>query len=68
MSLRDTTHALLLQRAEKQSLKEIAAEAEVSYEWLRHFWHRKSPNPGVMHVQRLYEFLSGKPLRLDDAG
>lgn len=60
-SLRDKTIHLLNSQREK-SLKEIAKELNVNYEWLCLFSRGKSINPGVNTVQKLYEYLNKSQL------
>jgi hypothetical protein len=55
-----------LYRNRPASLKpsQIAAETGLSLPWLQDFgWGRKG-DPGVTKVERLYTYLSGKPLDL----
>lgn len=56
-SLRDKTIYLLNSQREK-SLRQIAKELEVNYEWICLFSRGKSINPGVNTVQKLYEYLT----------
>ena len=41
----------------KLSRKEISTESGVGFEWLNKFAQDQIPNPGVIHVQKLYDFL-----------
>lgn len=60
-SFRDKTIQLLNMQHEK-SLKEIAKELDLKYEWLCSFSRGKSVNPGVNTVQKLYEYLTSSKL------
>lgn len=56
-SFRDKTiYFLNIQR--DKSLKEIAKELNLNYEWLCLFSRGKSINPGVNTIQKLYEYLT----------
>lgn len=56
-SLRDKTIYLLNSQRDK-SLRQIAKDLDLSYEWVCLFSRGKSINPGVNTVQKLYEYLN----------
>lgn len=59
-SLVDSTRAKL--RADARSLSQISVASGISYHWLSSFKYERSSNPGAAEVQKLYEFLFGRPL------
>lgn len=56
-SWRDETIALLKNRPACLTLKEIAAQTDVSVAWVRQFARGEIDNPGVNTVQKIKEFL-----------
>lgn len=61
-SLYKKTRQLL--RGEKRSLFEIAKESGIPFYWLRKVNAGTIHDPGVNRIQKLYEFLTNKPLEL----
>lgn len=53
-----------LLRSSGESTEAIAVETGLSYSWLVTFAADRMRNPSVSKVQKLYEYLTGKPLRL----
>lgn len=64
MSLMLETLKLLKERGPEQTLPNIASETGIPFYWLRKFHYGEIKDPGVNRIQKLYEFLSGRPLRL----
>jgi hypothetical protein len=56
-SMLEQTKNLLEQRGEL-TLREIAAGAEVGYEWLRKLAYNGVSNPGVTQVERVHRYLT----------
>jgi hypothetical protein len=54
--LRDTTK-LLAQVPRAITMQKIAVEADLKPSWLSAFARNKIPNPGVVFVQRLFDYL-----------
>ena len=48
--------------ASELTLQDIAEQADLPYDWLVSIRYDRVKNPSVNRVQKLYEFLSGKPL------
>lgn len=46
-------------------LATLSIKSAIPYHWLTAFKYKQSPNPGIMYVERLYEYLSGQPIGLD---
>lgn len=44
------------------TIQDIATQADLPYDWLVSIRYDRVKNPSVNRVQKLYEFLSGKPL------
>lgn len=55
MNLLDKTKVLL--SVAKEPRRQIAANADVGFEWLRAFEAGRVANPGVVHVQKLHDYL-----------
>lgn len=55
---------LKLVRDEPRGLLAVAQKTEIPYHWLRKFAAGKIPNPSVNRVQKLFEKLSGKTVKL----
>lgn len=53
---------LLLLAASERPLREIAADLDVSEQWLRLLLQGRIKNPGVNTIERLYVLLSGKEI------
>jgi len=58
--LLDRTYELLRERRQDLTLREISDGAGVKYDWLNKFAQQQIPNPGVIFVQALHDFLSAK--------
>lgn len=54
------TETLKLLKADPRTLDEISKAAGVNRHWLEKFRQEKYPNPGVNHVQKLYDFYTKK--------
>ena len=54
----------LLQARDGLTLMDIQQETGISYHWLTKFAAKKIDGPSVVTVQRLYEFLAKKPLKV----
>lgn len=61
-SLVQATHDLL--SATKKSLFDIARDTDLPFFWLRSFQAEPRANASATRVQKLYEHLSGKPLKV----
>lgn len=62
-NLTDTTITLLRHRDTTLTLAIIAKKCDVSVAWLASLLSKTPPSdPSADKIQRLYEFLSGKPL------
>ena len=48
--------------ASELTIQDIATQADLPYDWLVSIRYDRVKNPSVNRVQKLYEFLSGKPL------
>jgi len=59
-SLHSLTLALL--RESRESTFEVATGTGLTYSWIVAFAAGRMDNPSVNKVQRLYEYLTGKPL------
>lgn len=59
-TLYEQTLELLI--ASKLTIQDIATQADLPYDWLVSIRYDRVKNPSVNRVQKLYEFLSGKPL------
>jgi hypothetical protein len=57
MNLLDKTKVLLSVAKSQMSLREIAAGADVGFEWLRKFEDGTSKHPSVVRVQALHDYL-----------
>ena len=55
----------LLQQTRK-TIPEIYKETGINYYWLRKFRSGEIKDPSVNRVQKLYEYLTGKPLSLPE--
>lgn len=55
---------LALLHACKKPLPLIYKETDLPFYWLRKLYDGKIENPSVNRIQRLYEYLTGKPLEL----
>ena len=60
MNLLSDTYRLLDQCRSQTTLREIAQGAAVNYHWLAKFAQRAYPEPSVVKVQRLHEYLSAR--------
>lgn len=56
-NLHSKTRELLKNRPEDVTLKRIADDTKLNYNWLRSFSVNRIPNPGVEHVQKLHNYL-----------
>lgn len=63
-TLYDRTYALLRERMATTSLQTISRESDLPYYWLNKISIGATKDPGVRRVQKLYEYLTGKPLEL----
>lgn len=54
-NLLNETHRLLA--ASEESITGISRQADVNYHWLVKFARRQHNNPGVLSVQKLYDYL-----------
>jgi hypothetical protein len=61
-SLHLTTLDLL--KSSEETTFEIAVATGLGYSWLAAFRGNRMPDPSVRRVQKLYEHLIGKPLKL----
>jgi hypothetical protein len=61
-TLHEITRELL--KADAQTTFDVAVGTELSYSWIVAFACGRMKNPSVSKVQRLYEYLTGKPLAL----
>lgn len=59
-SLMLETHRLLKER--KQTLAQIHTSTGLPFHWLTKFLGNEIKDPSVNRVQKLYEFLAGRPL------
>jgi hypothetical protein len=59
-TLYEQTLELLI--ASELTLLDISMQADLPYDWLVSIRYDRVKNPSVNRVQKLYEFLSGKPL------
>lgn len=59
-TLYEQTLKLLLES--EISIQELADKSELPYDWLISVRYDRIKNPSVNRIQRLYEFLAGKPL------
>ena len=66
MNLYATTAAHL--RASPKSRMVIAEDIGASFRWLYYFENEQIGDPGVERTQRLYTYLTGKDLKLVEAG
>ena len=58
------THRLLHERDATLSLMDIYDATGISFHWLTKFAAGKITDPSVNTVQRLYEYLAKKPLKV----
>lgn len=56
------TQQLIKERGEEITLLKIYDDLDIPPGWVQKFVTGKFPNPSVNRVQKLYEYLSGKPL------
>jgi hypothetical protein len=61
-SLHLTTLDLL--KSSKETTFLIAVATGLTYSWVAAFRGDRMPDPSVRRVQKLYEYLTGKPLKL----
>ena len=59
-SLHETTRQLL--QESPQTTYDVAVGTKLSYSWLVAFASDRMAHPSVNRVQKLYEYLTGKPL------
>ena len=52
------TETKRLLMSSKESIPKMAKNAGVNKHWLAKFKQGKYPNPGVLHVQRLHDYLA----------
>ena len=50
--------------SKKEDLSRIALDSKVPRPWLKLFVQGCIPNPGVARIEKLYEYLSGKKLKV----
>lgn len=62
-SLINRTRERLIEDA--RPLTQISIESQIPYHWLSSFKYARSASPGAAEVQKLYEFLTGKPLLVE---
>ncbi len=62
-TLFEITLKLLINRPRTITLPEIAAAIDVSQSWLNGIISGRIGDPGVNAVERLYSYLTGKPLQ-----
>lgn len=62
--LRDTVLSLVQNRPVHQTLKQISADTGLQLGWLKLFAQNKISNPSCNRVEKLYEYMTGKPLEL----
>ena len=60
MNLLSDTYRLLEQCRKRQSIRQIAEGADLNYHWLGKFAQHTFPDPGVVKVQKLHEYLSAR--------
>lgn len=58
------TVQLLQDRPEDLTILKIQEATGLPFHWLTKMAANQIPNPSVNRVQRLYEYLAGKPIRL----
>lgn len=63
-NLRERTLDLVRNRPPSLTLKTLASEADVNYDWLKSFVTGRIPSPGVDNVEKLYTHMTGKQLDL----
>lgn len=49
---------------DRRTIANIALDASVPVAWLTYFIDGKIPNPGTNRMEHLYEYVSGKPLKV----
>lgn len=57
-SLLEETRRLLDEALTKTTMRAIADKAELSRTWVHEFHRRKTPDPGIIKVQKLYNTLT----------
>jgi hypothetical protein len=55
---------LTLLKSSGETIFDIAEATGLTYGWIVAFAGNRMRNPSVSRVQRLYEYLTGKPLKL----
>lgn len=63
-SLTETTRTLLIERVRVDTMRDIARASGINEHWLGKFRSGGIANPGSNRVQKLYEYLTGKKLKL----
>jgi hypothetical protein len=58
--LHETTLKMLRDRPSTLSMREIAEETGLGYDWLRSLNSGRIPSPGILKIERLYEYLSSR--------
>lgn len=65
LTLHEKTKDLLIHRPITLTYEQIEKDTGISKRWLKELSvSEKLSNPGVNSIQKLYEYLSGKPLTL----
>lgn len=64
MNLREKTYQLLHERPRTLTFAEIERKTELKQSWVRSFSQGKITGASADKVQKLYEFLSGKKLKV----
>ena len=62
LRLHARTLELLASRPKHLSLRKLAEETGINYNWLRNFSEKRRPDPSVNTVEKLYVHLSGRAL------
>lgn len=62
-TLYEQTLKLLI--ASELTILDIAERADLPYDWLVSIRYDRVKNPSVNRIQKLYEFLTGKPLNVE---
>jgi hypothetical protein len=63
-NLLEATKKLYDKKPNSVSIKIISRHTGLTIGWLKDFARMKSPNPGVVWVEELYRYLSGKEVDL----
>jgi hypothetical protein len=63
--LRDRTLLLLRELPRHRTLKEVADECDLKLSWLTAFARGEIDHPSVNRIEKLYEHLTGRKLKVD---